>query len=139
MPSLARKGRGAVTNPGVRYESTRTEAWDDGWGTLAAEFADLPPLPTTLTRDHAKSALSWNDSPDIGFDRSLNPYRGCEHGCVYCYARPSHGYLGLSAGLDFETRLFFKPEAARLLRAELARSGYRPKAIAADSRVAVQS
>jgi DNA repair photolyase len=129
-PSLARKGRGAVTNPGVRFESTRTEPWDDGWGTLAAEFADLPPLPTTLTRDHAKSALSWNDSPDIGFDRSLNPYRGCEHGCIYCYARPSHAYVGLSPGLDFETRLMFKPNLPELLEKELAKPGYAPKPVA---------
>jgi len=130
MPSLARKGRGAVTNPGVRYESTHTEAWDDGWGTLATEFADLPPLPTTLTRDHAKSALSWNDSPDIGFDRSLNPYRGCEHGCVYCYARPAHAYVGMSPGLDFETRLMFKPNLPELLEKELSKPGYEAKPVA---------
>ena len=107
MPSLARKGRGAVTNPPVRYESSRTEAWDDGWGTLAAEFGELPPLPTELIREKAKGALTFNDSPDIGFDRSLNPYRGCEHGCIYCYARPAHAYVGMSPGLDFETRLLF--------------------------------
>jgi DNA repair photolyase len=130
MPSLARKGRGAVSNPGIRYESTRTEAHDDGWGTLAAEFADLPPLPTTLTREHARSALSWNDSPDIGFDRSLNPYRGCEHGCIYCYARPAHAYVGMSPGLDFETRLMFKPNLPELLEKELSRPGYMPKPVA---------
>jgi DNA repair photolyase len=130
MPSLARKGRGAVTNPGIRYESNRTEALDDGWGTLAAEFADLPPLPTTLTRDHARSALSWNDSPDIGFDRSLNPYRGCEHGCIYCYARPAHAYVGMSPGLDFETRLMFKPNLPELLEKELSKPGYVPKPVA---------
>jgi hypothetical protein len=120
MPVLARKGRGAVTNPPVRFDRARTEAWDDGWGTLAAEFADLPPLPTELIREKAKSALSWNDSPDIGFDRSLNPYRGCEHGCVYCYARPAHAYVGMSPGLDFETRLMFKPDLPELLEKELA-------------------
>ena len=130
MPSLARKGRGAVTNPPIRYESTRTEAWDDGWGTLATELADLPPLPTELIREKAKSALSWNDSPDIGFDRSLNPYRGCEHGCIYCYARPAHAYVGMSPGLDFETRLMFKPELPELLEKELSKPGYQAKPVA---------
>jgi DNA repair photolyase len=130
MPSLARKGRGAVVNPAVRYESMRAEPWDDGWGTLAAEFADLPPLPTELIREKAKSALSWNDSPDIGFDRSLNPYRGCEHGCVYCYARPAHAYVGMSPGLDFETRLMFKPTLPELLEAELSKPGYQAKPVA---------
>lgn len=130
MPVLARKGRGAVTNPPVRFDATRTEAWDDGWGTLAAEFADLPPLPTELIREKAKSALSWNDSPDIGFDRSLNPYRGCEHGCVYCYARPAHAYVGMSPGLDFETRLMFKPDLPELLEKELAKPGYQAKPVA---------
>ena len=130
MPVLARKGRGAVTNPPVRFDRTRTEAWDDGWGTLAAEFGDLPPLPTELIREKAKSALSWNDSPDIGFDRSLNPYRGCEHGCVYCYARPAHAYVGMSPGLDFETRLMFKPDLPELLEKELAKPGYQAKPVA---------
>ncbi len=130
MPSLARKGRGAVTNPAVRYESQRAEPWDDGWGTLAEAFANLPPLPTELIREKAKSALSWNDSPDIGFDRSLNPYRGCEHGCVYCYARPAHAYVGMSPGLDFETRLMFKPDLPELLAKELSKPGYVPKAVA---------
>ncbi|MGG5811816.1 PA0069 family radical SAM protein [Falsiroseomonas sp. CW058] len=130
MPSLARKGRGAVSNPAVRYESTRTEAWDDGWGTLAAEFGELPPLPTELTAEKARSALSWNDSPDIGFDRSINPYRGCEHGCIYCYARPAHAYVGLSPGLDFETRLMFKPNLPELLEKELSKPGYEAKPVA---------
>ncbi|MEO3472952.1 PA0069 family radical SAM protein [Roseomonas sp. CAU 1739] len=133
LPPLARKGRGAGLNPAVRFERTAREAFDDGWGTLEATFADLPPLPTTLTRDNAKSALAWNDSPDIGFDRAINPYRGCEHGCVYCYARPSHAYLGLSPGLDFETRLLFKPEVAALLEKELRKPGYDPKPIALGS------
>jgi DNA repair photolyase len=130
MPSLARKGRGAVTNPPIRYESTRTEAWDDGWGTLAAEFAELPPLPTELIREKAKSALTYNESPDLGFDRSLNPYRGCEHGCIYCYARPAHAYVGMSPGLDFETRLMFKPNLPELLEKELSKPGYQPKPVA---------
>jgi DNA repair photolyase len=133
LPPTARHGRGAGLNPAVRFESTAREAFDDGWGTLEAAFADLPPLPTTLTKDHAKSALAWNDSPDIGFDRAVNPYRGCEHGCVYCYARPSHAYLGLSPGLDFETRLLFKPDVAALLEKELRKPGYEPKPIALGS------
>jgi DNA repair photolyase len=130
MPSLARKGRGATGNPAIRYESTRSEAWDDGWGTLAAEFGELPPLPTELIREKSRSALSWNDSPDIGFDRSLNPYRGCEHGCVYCYARPAHAYVGFSPGLDFETKLMFKPDLPELLEKELSRPGYEPRPVA---------
>lgn len=133
LPPLARKGRGAGLNPAVRFEHTAREAFDDGWGTLEAAFAELPPLPTTLTKDSAKSALAWNQSPDIGFDRAVNPYRGCEHGCVYCYARPSHAYLGLSPGLDFETRLLFKPEVAALLEKELRKPGYDPKPIALGS------
>ena len=133
LPPLGRKGRGAGLTPPVRFERSAREAFDDGWGTLEAAFAELPPLPTTLTKDSARSALAWNDSPDIGFDRSINPYRGCEHGCVYCYARPSHAYLGLSPGLDFETRLLFKPEVATLLEKELRKPGYEPKPIALGS------
>jgi DNA repair photolyase len=124
-----------VTNPPVRFESSRTDRCDDGWGTLAAEFTDLPPLPTELIREKAKSALAWNDSPDIGFDRSLNPYRGCEHGCIYCYARPSHAYVGLSPGLDFETKLLFKPDLPELLEKELSKPGYEcaPVALGANT------
>ncbi|MFN9337712.1 MAG: PA0069 family radical SAM protein [Alphaproteobacteria bacterium] len=130
MPSLARKGRGAVSNPPVRFEPARREAFDDGWATLEQSFAELPPLPTSLTEDRAKSALSYNESPDLGFDRSINHYRGCEHGCIYCYARPSHAYLGFSPGLDFETRLMFKPDIAALLEKELRKPGYQPRPIA---------
>lgn len=135
-PALApgpRKGRGAIGNPACRFDPTRSEPVDDGWGTLAEEFAEPPPLETTLTRDATRSIIAWNDSPDIGFDRAVNPYRGCEHGCVYCYARPSHAYLGLSPGLDFETKLLFKPEAAALLAKEIARPGYAARPIALGS------
>ncbi len=119
-------GRGAVSNPAGRFEATQSVAFDDGWGTL--DDADAKPR-TIVTAEQARSIVSYNDSPDIPFDRSLNPYRGCEHGCSYCYARPSHGYLGLSAGLDFETRLFAKVNAAELLRHELARKAYKPARI----------
>src|SRR5689334_12216873 len=133
MPSLARKGRGATTNPPVRYESQVVQPFDDGWDTLTAEFGELPKLATTLTRDATKSAISWNSSPDIGFDRAVNPYRGCEHGCVYCYARPTHAYLGYSPGLDFETKLVFKPDVAALLEKELRKPGYLPRTLALGS------
>lgn len=118
----ARPGRGAVSNPEGRFESTRSEAVDDGWGSLEEP---LPPLETTVRPESARSLISRNKSPDIPFDQSINPYRGCEHGCIYCYARPSHGYLNLSPGLDFETRLFYKRDAAQLLENELAAPGYR--------------
>ncbi|MFH5923137.1 PA0069 family radical SAM protein [Roseomonas xinghualingensis] len=132
LPGL-RRGRGAVSNPANRFERARTDAFDDGWGTLAQALADLPPLATSLTRDASRSALTWNDSPDIGFDRSVNPYRGCEHGCIYCYARPTHAWIGLSPGLDFEARLQFKPEVATLLEKELRKPGYVPRPIALGS------
>ncbi|MBN8890143.1 MAG: DNA repair photolyase [Acetobacteraceae bacterium SCN 69-10] len=128
-----RKGRGAVTNPPNRFEPTAAAPFDDGWETLAADLADLPPLPTTLTKDSSRTVISWNQSPDIGFDRAVNPYRGCEHGCVYCYARPSHAYLGYSPGLDFETKLTFKPDVAELLEKELRKSGYVARPIALGS------
>src|SRR3954464_73768 len=121
-----RKGRGAVSNPEGRFEATRSEAVDDGWGSLDEE---LPPLATIVQPEPARSIISRNDSPDIHFDQSINPYRGCEHGCIYCYARPSHSYLNLSAGIDFETKLFAKTKGAELLRKELAKPGYRPSPI----------
>src|SRR3954464_156344 len=125
-----RKGRGAVSNPEGRFEATRSEAVDDGWGSLDEE---LPPLATIVQPEPARSIISRNDSPDISFDQSINPYRGCEHGCVYCYARPSHAYLGLSPGLDFETRIFYKPRAAALLAAELRKKGYKCRPVALGS------
>jgi len=133
MPSLARRGRGATLNPPVRYEAQSTHPFDDGWETLTSEFGELPRLATTLTRDSTRSAISWNSSPDIGFDRAVNPYRGCEHGCVYCYARPSHAYLGYSPGLDFETKLVFKPDVAELLEKELRKPGYVARTLALGS------
>lgn len=125
-----RRGRGAVSNPPPRFESQHATRFDDGWDTLVADLADLPPLPTTLIRDASRSALSFNTSPDLGFDRSINPYRGCEHGCVYCFARPSHAWLGYSPGLDFETKLVYKPDIVELLERALRRPGYQPQPIA---------
>ncbi|MGR9107657.1 MAG: PA0069 family radical SAM protein [Gammaproteobacteria bacterium] len=122
-----RKGRGAVSNSSGRYESLVHEAFDDGWG--SADEAPEP-LRTTLSVDRARRVITYNNSPDVGFDRSINPYRGCEHGCVYCFARPTHTWLGLSAGLDFESRLFYKPDAPERLRAELAHSNYRCQPLA---------
>lgn len=126
LQRTARKGRGALTNPGVRFEACSREAVDDGWGSLDEP---LPPLATTVGVDHARGVLAWNDSPDVPFDRSINPYRGCEHGCIYCFARPSHAYYGLSPGQDFETRLLRKADAGARLEAELRRPGYRPAPI----------
>jgi DNA repair photolyase len=127
-----RKGRGAVSNETGRFESEKRVAFDDGWD---KSDDDTPRVATTLSVDATRSIIARNDSPDIGFDRSINPYRGCEHGCIYCYARPSHAYLGLSPGLDFETRIFYKPQAAALLRAELGKKGYdcRPVALGSNT------
>jgi DNA repair photolyase len=127
LADRARKGRGAVSNETGRFEPERRILTDDGWG--AADEA-LPPLETHFARDTAKSVITRNVSPDVGFDLSINPYRGCEHGCVYCFARPSHAYLGLSPGLDFETRIFVKEDAPELLAAELSRKSYVCKPIA---------
>ena len=123
-PPQARRGRGATHNPHPRFERHGAVATSDGWD---VGLADMPPLPTVLVRDASRSAISWNDSPDLGFDRAVNPYRGCEHGCVYCYARPSHAYLGYSPGLEFETQIVFKPDVAALLELELRKPGYVPR------------
>ena len=117
----AMKGRGARSNDSGRYEADRREEFDDGWTDQDEAAA---PLRTTLSPEHARTIIARNTSPDVGFDRSINPYKGCEHGCIYCYARPSHAWMGLSPGLDFESRIFFKPEAARLLEQELAKPRY---------------
>ena len=119
------KGRGATINPAGRFASTRQQAVDDGW----YQEATPDSIATEVRPEAARTLISHNDSPDIPFAQSINPYRGCEHGCVYCYARPSHAYVDLSPGIDFETRLFYKADAARLLRAELARPAYRPQPI----------
>ena len=124
------KGRGAVTNLQGRYEVNGRERFDDGWTVPGVKDEAPAPLKTTVTDEIAKSILSRNTSPDIPFSVSLNPYRGCEHGCIYCFARPTHAYLGLSPGLDFESRLYAKVNAADLLRRELARPGYVPENIA---------
>jgi DNA repair photolyase len=128
-PVVAARGRGAVSNMQGRYEVNGREGFDDGWEAGLAP-GDAPHLKTVVTDEVAKSILSRNASPDIPFKVSLNPYRGCEHGCIYCFARPTHSYLGLSPGLDFETRLFAKVNAAELLRRELAHPGYKPEHIA---------
>ena len=126
LPADRRRGRGAATNTTGRFELQKREAFDDGW---TAEEAPEP-LATEVTWEKPKAIITRNELPDIGFDRSINPYRGCEHGCFYCYARPTHTYLGLSAGLDFETKLFAKEGAAELLARELASPKYRPAPIA---------
>jgi DNA repair photolyase len=121
-----RRGRGARSNHTGRFEVERREAFDDGWESLG----DLDAFKTEVREEPARTIITRNDSPDISFDRSINPYRGCEHGCVYCYARPTHCFLGHSAGLDFETKLYAKPDAARLLERELAHPRYEPDTIA---------
>ncbi len=120
------RGRGARSNETGRFEKNGVSFFDDGWESLG----ELPALKTTIFEELPKSIIARNDSPDISFDRSINPYRGCEHGCVYCYARPTHAYMGLSPGLDFESKLFIKPNAAALLREELSSPNYEPRVIA---------
>src|SRR5271163_3969635 len=121
-----RRGRGTASNASGRFEPLARVVFDDGWQGLD----DLPPFKTTVTVDSTRKIITKNDSPDISFDRSINPYRGCEHGCIYCFARPTHAYLGLSPGLDFESKLFMKPDAPELLERELSAPGYAPKVIA---------
>ena len=121
-----RRGRGAGVNPSGRYEPTSRHVFDDGWESLE----ELPPFKTEVQVEKPRTIITRNESPDISFDRSINPYRGCEHGCVYCFARPTHAYMGLSPGLDFESKLFAKPDAARLLETELGKEGYQPRTIA---------
>ncbi len=121
-----RRGRGAQTNISGRYETELREAFDDEWGSLE----ELPVMRTEVQVERARKIITRNQSPDISFDRSINPYRGCEHGCSYCFARPTHANMGLSPGLDFESKLFAKPDAARLLEKELSAPGYEPRTIA---------
>jgi len=121
-----RRGRGTLSNASGRYEPTARIAFDDGWRSIE----ELPAFETTVTEEKARKIITRNDSPDIGFDRSINPYRGCEHGCVYCFARPTHANMGLSAGLDFESKLFVKPDAPELLEREISAQNYSPRVIA---------
>lgn len=121
-----RRGRAAGINPSGRFEALTHHVFDDGWNS----FEELPPFQTSVQVERPRTIITRNDSPDISFDRSINPYRGCEHGCVYCFARPSHAYMGMSPGLDFESKLFAKPDAARLLERELAKPSYEPRTIA---------
>ncbi len=122
-----RRGRGAVSNASGRYETTGRVPLDDGWDNLDEP---PPPLKTQMIRDSTRTIIARNTSPDIGFDRSINPYRGCEHGCTYCFARPTHTYLGMSAGLDFESKIFYKPDAAMLLEKELRAPNYKCRTMA---------
>lgn len=124
-PSSSARGRGAKSNRTGRFESQVSEAFDDGWG----EEEEPAQIATTVQPMQSRTIIARNDSPDIGFESSINPYRGCSHGCIYCYARPAHTYLGHSAGLDFETKIYFKPEAGKLLERELSKPKYVPKVI----------
>jgi DNA repair photolyase len=128
LPPARIKGRGAASNPEGRFEHVRHQAEDDGW--QSALLDEAAPRPRTeVTEEHARSVITRNDSPDIAFEQAMNPYRGCEHGCIYCFARPSHSYLNLSPGLDFETKLRAKGNLADVLRAELSKPGYVVKPI----------
>ncbi|TIL27222.1 MAG: PA0069 family radical SAM protein [Mesorhizobium sp.] len=120
------RGRSAGINPSGRFEPVSRHVFDDGWNSLE----ELPPFKTEVQVEKPRTIITRNESPDISFDRSINPYRGCEHGCVYCFARPTHSFMGLSPGLDFESKLFAKPDAARLLDKELSKDGYQPRTIA---------
>ncbi|MEE1610290.1 PA0069 family radical SAM protein [Microvirga sp. CF3016] len=124
-----RRGRGAAANPSGRYEPAQREGFDDGWDIEE----ELPSLPTEVIVEKPRTIITRNDSPDILFEKSINPYRGCEHGCAYCFARPTHAFQGLSSGLDFETKIFAKPNAAELLEKELRASNYEPTTIALGS------
>lgn len=130
LPQIrVRKGRGAVTNQAGRFEPLTHEAVDDGW-TAEEELLAASRVETQVLPDSSRTILAKNESPDVPFERSINPYRGCEHGCIYCFARPTHAWLGLSAGLDFETRIFAKHDAPELLRQELSKRSYRPTTLA---------
>ncbi|WP_146770184.1 PA0069 family radical SAM protein [Mesorhizobium hawassense] len=120
------RGRSAGINPSGRFEPVSRHVFDDGWNSLE----ELPPFRTEVQVEKPRTIITRNESPDISFDRSINPYRGCEHGCVYCFARPTHSFMGLSPGLDFESKLFAKPDAARMLDRELSKPGYQPRTIA---------
>ncbi|TIW17937.1 MAG: PA0069 family radical SAM protein [Mesorhizobium sp.] len=120
------RGRSAGINPSGRFEPVSRHVFDDGWNSLE----ELPPFKTEVQIEKPRTIITRNESPDISFDRSINPYRGCEHGCVYCFARPTHAFMGLSPGLDFESKLFAKPDAARMLDRELSKPGYQPRTIA---------
>jgi DNA repair photolyase len=128
LPRTALKGRGAVGAPKHRFTDEDRVAVDDGW--WRDEGEPPPRVETTLTAEKPRKVITRNTSPDVGFDRSINPYQGCEHGCIYCFARPTHSYFNLSPGLDFETKIFFKPNAAKMLAAELSKPGYVPAVIA---------
>jgi DNA repair photolyase len=126
VPPDRNRGRAAGINPSGRFEPVTRHVFDDGWNSID----ELPPFKTEVQVEKPRTIITRNQSPDISFDRSINPYRGCEHGCVYCFARPTHGFMGMSPGLDFESKLFAKPDAARLLDKELSKEGYQPRTIA---------